>query len=76
MNKAETDRNPFAGLPDIGVMRIKDVFKALGIADSTGYLWLAQGRLPKTISIGPNTRAITNSQLKAWGAKLVGQEAV
>ena len=75
MDNAVIDRNPFAGLPDVGVMRTKDVFKALGIADSTGYLWLSQGRLPKTISIGPNTRAIPNSELKAWGARLVSAAA-
>ncbi len=69
MDKTDIDRNPFAGLSDVGVMRTKDVFRALGIADSTGYLWLSQGRLPKTISLGPNTRGISNRLLKDWGAQ-------
>lgn len=56
------DRSPFGALPDVGAMRVKKVFKALDIADSTA------------IKIGPNTSVYSHVTLKEIGAKMVSED--
>lgn len=62
--------NPFSDLPDVGITRPKKAFAMAGIAQSTGYLWISQGRFPRPMRIGPNTKGIPNKALKDFGAKL------
>jgi prophage regulatory protein len=46
------------------VYRRKQILEMLGISNATLYSWIADGRFPAPVSLGPNTRAWLASEVE------------
>ena len=47
------------------IFRRKQILELFGISNATLYQWIAAGRFPKGIPIGPNTRIWTEDEIDA-----------
>jgi prophage regulatory protein len=46
--------------------RIKEVSKLTTLGKSTIWLWVAQGKFPKPISLGPTIKVWRSKDIKEW----------
>lgn len=69
------ESNPLGGLSDDGFTRPLRAFEMVGIAPSTGWLWIKQGLFPRPVQLGPNTSGIPNRALKRWAAARCAEAA-
>ena len=47
-------------------LRIKDVMKMTGIAKSTIWLWVSEGKFPKPIKLSPRITVWNEHDLEIW----------
>ncbi len=47
-------------------LRIKDVMKKTGIARSTIWLWVKEGKFPKPIKLSPRITVWEESKVQEW----------
>lgn len=50
----------------MAILRVKHVAVDLGVAESTVWRWVAEGRLPRPVRIGPNAVGWHSDVLDAW----------
>jgi prophage regulatory protein len=50
----------------VRLLRGKQILEMFGISHSTLYQWMSQGRFPKPIELGPNTRAWLTDEVDAF----------
>ena len=48
------------------LLRLPEVMKLTGLAKSTVWLWVQQGKLPKPTKLSPRVSVWKESELKAW----------
>lgn len=66
--------NPFAGLPSVGITRLKNLPELLDCSPATVHNYLRQGVLKK-IRLGPNVVGVANADLKAFGERMAKESA-
>lgn len=47
-------------------LRIKDVMKKTGIAKSTIWLWVSEGKFPKPIKLSPRITVWMSKEIDKW----------
>ena len=47
-------------------LRIKDVMKKTGIAKSTIWLWVSEGKFPKPIKLSPRITVWESNKINEW----------
>ena len=66
--------NPFAGLPNSGITRLKNLPELLDCSPGTVHNYLKRGIL-KRIRLGPNLVGVANADLKAYGERMAKESA-
>ena len=51
-------------------LRIKDVMKMTGIAKSTIWLWVSEGKFPKPIKLSPRITVWDSDKIEEWMSKI------
>jgi len=58
------NKKPFAGLPDEGYVRLKQVLEIFPVSKSTWWNGVREGRFPRAIKLGPRTTAWDVSDIR------------
>lgn len=66
MNQSKEVYNSKNLLPSEGFIRLNIVIKTCGIARSTVWAWVKQGRFPKPIKISPKVSAWNVQDIRMW----------
>ncbi|AVS70985.1 AlpA family transcriptional regulator [Paracidovorax avenae] len=53
-------------MPNLQILRVKDVLKAIKVCRATLYLWIKAGTFPAPIKLGPRAIGWTPDQLEKW----------
>lgn len=48
------------------ILRLTTVLQRTGLSRSTVYAWIAEGRFPKLVSLGPNSVGWRETDIDAW----------
>ena len=51
-------------------LRIKDVMKMTGIAKSTIWLWVSEGKFPKPIKLSPRITIWKENEIAEWMSRI------
>ena len=57
-------------LPDTGFLRVADVLQFIPVSRSTWWFWVANGKAPKPIKLGPRVTAWKAEEIRAFIALL------
>ena len=55
--------NSHNSLPDTGFIRLTDVLRVVPVSRATWYRWIAEGKAPRPIKLGP--------QISAWRVETI-----
>lgn len=69
------DRESEKGLaihPPPRLMRLKEVQHRVGLGRSTIYRWMAEGRFPKSRSLGPKCAVWVEAEIENWLLDVMG----